>query len=176
MAACVVLILTLPQWAPAQAAVVDYSGIYEQASPAIVTVYTDGGSGSGFLVTPFGHIATNFHVVRGAHYLAVQFNDGRKVGAQVVATYEGGDMALIKVNSSVVDGIRPLPVLAEERDASVRVGIPVVAIGSPEVQDFVMTKGIVSKTSQTTLFGDFVLQPGNSGGPLLNMNGEVIGM
>jgi hypothetical protein len=56
------------------------------------------------------------------------------------------------------------------------VGIPVVAIGSPEVQEFVMTQGILSKTSPTTLFGDFSLQPGNSGGPLLNLNGEVIGM
>src|SRR5207244_4074322 len=53
---------------------------------------------------------------------------------------------------------------------------PVVAIGSPEVQAFVMTKGILSKTTDTTLFGDYTLQPGNSGGPLMNLDGEVIGV
>src|SRR5262245_4359585 len=80
----------------------DYSKIYEAASPAVVTIVTDGGTGSGFLVTRFGHIATNFHVVRGARYLAVQFKDGPKVAAAIVATNELGDMALIKVNSEVV--------------------------------------------------------------------------
>jgi len=176
LALCAALILFVPQWASSQVAVHDYSKIYEDASPAIVTVHTESGSGSGFLVTPLGHIATNFHVVGRANYLAVQFSDGRKVGAQIVATYEAGDMALIKVNSSVVKGIRPLDVLPEDRESSVKVGIPVVAIGSPEVQDFVMTQGILSKTTPTTLFGDFVLQPGDSGGPLLNLAGEVIGM
>src|SRR5262249_47948178 len=170
------LIMILPQWASGQSAEPDFSGIYEQASPAIVTIHTESGSGSGFLVTPFGHIATNFHVVRNARYLAVQFSDGRKVGAEIVATNASGDMALIKVNSSVVHGIRPLPVLSEDKDSTIKVGIPVVAIGSPEVQDFVMTKGILSKTTDTTLFGDYTLQPGNSGGPLMNMEGEVIGM
>src|SRR5207244_5874464 len=133
----------------AQSTPSDVSELYEHASPAIVTIHTEGGSGSGFLVTPFGHIATNFHVVRDAHYLAVQFNDGRKVAAETVATNAAIDMALIKVNSAAVDGIRPLQVIAEEKDSSIKVGIPVVAIGSPEVQAFVMTKGILSKTTDT---------------------------
>src|SRR5215831_9720269 len=110
------LFFILSQSGIAQRTVHDYSAIYEQSSPAVVTVFTDDGSGSGFLVTEWGHIATNFHVVRNARYLAVQFFDGRKVAASVVATNEAGDMALIKVNSSVVEGIRPLPLIPEEKE------------------------------------------------------------
>jgi len=172
----VVLLAVLPGPAGAQVAAHDYTAIYEQASPAIVTIITEAGRGSGFLVTPFGHIATNFHVVRNAKYLAVQFTDGRKVAAEIVATHESRDMALIKVNSEVTQGIRPLDIAPAEKDSTIKVGLPVVAIGSPHVQDFVMTQGILSKASDMTLLGDFVLQPGSSGGPLLNLDGEVVGM
>src|SRR5213594_2790670 len=115
----------------AQAVVFDYSKLYEASSPAVVQITTQDGSGSGFVVTPFGHVATNFHVVRGSRYLAVQFPDGRKVKASVVAVNPHYDMALLKVNSEVVAGITPLVVLPAEKDASIKVGVPVVAIGSP---------------------------------------------
>ncbi len=160
----------------AQAVVFDYSKLYEASSPAVVQVTTEDGSGSGFLVTPFGHIATNFHVVRGSRYLAIQFPNGRKVKAAIVAVNPHYDMAVLKVNSEVVAGIEPLSLLSEEKDASVKVGIPVVAIGSPLNQKFLMTQGILSKVDETTVLGDFLLQSGNSGGPLLNIQGEVIGI
>ena len=160
----------------AQAVVFDYSKLYEASSPAVVQVTTEDGSGSGFLVTPFGHIATNFHVVRGSRYLAVQFPSGRKVKAAVVAVNPHYDMAVLKVNSEVVAGVKPLSLLSEENDPSVKVGIPVVAIGSPLNQKFLMTQGILSKVDETTVLGDFLLQSGNSGGPLLNLQGEVIGI
>jgi hypothetical protein len=160
----------------AQAVAYDYSKLYETASPAVVQVTTDDSSGSGFLITPLGHIATNYHVVRGARYLAVQFPDGKKVKAEVVAANPQYDMAVLKVNSEVVAGIAPLQVLPENKEESVKVGIPVVAIGSPLNQKFLMTQGILSKVDDTTVLGDFLLQSGNSGGPLLNMTGEVIGM
>src|SRR4030095_5979490 len=86
----------------AQAIAYDFSKLYEAAAPAVVQVTTDDGMGSGFLVTPFGHIATNFHVVRSARYLAVQFPDGRKVKATLVAANPTYDMAVLKVNSEVV--------------------------------------------------------------------------
>src|SRR5213083_2062192 len=159
-----------------QAVVFDYSKLYEASSPAVVQVTTEDGSGSGFLVTPFGHIATNFHVVRGSRYLAIQFPNGRKVKAAIVAVNPHYDMAVLKVNSEVVAGIEPLSLLSEEKDASVKVGIPVVAIGSPLNQKFLMTQGILSKVDETTVLGDFLLQAGNSGGPLLNLKGEVIGI
>src|SRR5690349_12133882 len=146
----------------------DYSKLYEAASPAVVRVITDEGSGSGFLVTPMGHIATNYHVIRNARYLAVQFPNGRKVKAVAAAVNTQYDMAILKVNSDVVSGIEPLKVLSEEQEASVKVGIPVVAIGCPLNQQFLMTQGILSKVEEATVLGDFLLQPGNSGGPLMN--------
>src|SRR5262249_48410715 len=173
-AGLLVAICFLPAMIYAQAVAYDYSKLYEQASPAVVQVITDDGSGSGFLVTRFGHIATNYHVIRNSRYLAVQFPDGRKVKAAVAATNSRYDMAVIKVNSEVVDGIQPLPLLPEEKDATVKVGIPVVAIGSPLNQKFLMTQGILSKVDEATVLGDFLLQAGNSGGPLMNCDGEVL--
>jgi hypothetical protein len=85
-------------------------------------------------------------------------------------------MAILKVNSEVVSGLQPLQVLPAEKDSTIKVGVPVVAIGSPLNQKFLMTQGILSKVDATTVLGDFLLQPGNSGGPLLNLNGEVIGI
>src|SRR5579883_1481587 len=96
-------VLLLPLALHAQVVAYDFSPLYEQASPAVVQITTDDGSGSGFLITPFGHIATNYHVIRNSRYIAVQFHDGRKVKAEVIATNDKNDLALIKVNSSVVE-------------------------------------------------------------------------
>jgi trypsin-like peptidase len=175
-AAGLLTILLFPVLLCAQIAAYDYSGLYEQVSPAVVTVTTDDGSGSGFLASSSGLIATNHHVVRNTRYLAVQFSDGRKVAAKVVAVNPFHDMALLKVNSEVVSNIRPLTILSAEKEDSVKVGIPVVAVGSPLNQKFLMTQGILSKVEQSTVLGDFLLQPGNSGGPLMNREGEVIGI
>src|SRR5262245_12521346 len=164
----------LPSVVWGQAVAYDYSKLYEVASPAVVQITTDDASGSGFLITPFGHIATNYHVVRGSRYLAVQFPNGKKVKAIVAAANPHYDMAILKVNSEVATGIEPLPILPEEKENTVKVGIPVVAIGSPLNQKFLMTQGILSKVDESTVMGDFLLQAGNSGGPLLNPDGEVI--
>src|SRR5215510_7419815 len=101
-AAGLLAIVLLPALLHAQVVAYDYSGLYEQVSPAVVTVTTDDGSGSGFLASSSGLIATNHHVVRNTRYLAVQFADGRKVQAKVVAVNPFHDMALLKVNSEVV--------------------------------------------------------------------------
>jgi len=170
------VIFCLQSAAQAQVIAYDFSPLYEKASPAIVLISTDDGSGSGFLVSPFGHIATNFHVINNTRYLAVQFPDGRKVKADIIAVNTKYDMALLKVNSSVVQGIRPLQLLPEEKEVGVKVGIPVVAMGSPLNQKFLMTQGILSKVNEETVLGDFLLQPGNSGGPLINIDGQVLGI
>src|SRR6516162_8303723 len=130
-ASLLVALCVLPVTVLAQTAALDYSKLYEKVSPAVVQVTTDDGSGSGFLVTPFGHIATNYHVVRNSRYLAVQFPDGRKVKATVVAVNPHYDMALLKVNSEVVGDIKPLLVLPVDKNETIKVGVPVVAIGSP---------------------------------------------
>src|SRR5262249_33121440 len=107
-----------------QAVVYDFSSLYEAVSPAVVQITTDTAAGSGFLVTPFGHIATNFHVIKGCRYLAVQFPNGKKVKAAIAAVNPQYDMAILKVNSEIVDGIKPLRVLPEDRDNTVKVGVP----------------------------------------------------
>jgi hypothetical protein len=164
----------LPATLFGQAIAYDFSKLYEAVSPAVVQVTTDNASGSGFLITPFGHIATNYHVVRSSRYLAVQFPGGRKVKAAVVAANPHYDMAVLKVNSEVVADIQPLRILPEDQEGAVKVGVPVVAIGSPLNQKFLMTQGILSKVDETTVLGDFLLQSGNSGGPLMNFEGEVV--
>src|SRR5438477_6618628 len=122
VAAVLFVVCFLPGAVFGQAIAYDFSKLYEAASPGVVQVTTDDGSGSGFLVTPYGHIATNYHVVRNSRYLAVQFPDGRKVTAAVVAANPRYDMAILKVNSEVVDGVEPLALLPEEKDAGVKVG------------------------------------------------------
>ncbi len=176
VAGLVLAVCLLPAVIEAQFAVNDYSELYEQTKGAVVQVTTDDGFGSGFLVTSSGHIATNYHVIRHSRYIAVQFPGGRKVKAAVVAVNPNYDMAILKVNSEVVTDIQPLKVLPTEKNASVKVGVPVVAIGSPLNQKFLMTQGILSKVDDTTVLGDFLLQAGNSGGPLLNREAEVIGI
>lgn len=154
----------------------DYTAMYEALNPSIVKVHADGGTGSGFLVDSSGIIATNHHVVRNSRYLAVEFADGRKVSAVFALLDARHDLALLKVNKAVVKGTAPVPILPTSEDASVKAGIPVVAFGSPRSQTFLMTQGIVSKVEAGVLLGDFLIQQGNSGGPLVDLRGKVVGI
>lgn len=154
----------------------DYSQMYELLNPSIVKIHTDSGHGSGFLVSRDGLIATNHHVASNSRNLAVQFADGRKVKAEVVSLNSRHDLALLKVNSSLVTSLDPVPLLPAEKDFTVRAGVPVVAFGSPLSQTFLITQGIVSKVEDRVLLGDFLIEGGNSGGPLVNLSGEVVGI
>jgi hypothetical protein len=150
--------------------------MYDALNPSIVKVHADSSHGSGVLVDPRGFIATNHHVVTNARYVAVEYADGRKVVADIVLLDARNDLAVLKVHPSTVGGLPPLPLLPETSDDTVRAGIPVVAFGSPLSQTFLMTQGIVSKVEPGVLLGDFLIQPGNSGGPLVNLRGEVVGI
>ena len=154
----------------------DYSAMYGMVAPSVVKIHVDGGSGSGFLVRDDGVIATNHHVVRNSRYIAVEFPDARKVRADVIDLDPQHDLALLKVNRTLVVGLKPLALLPASNDQSVQAGIPVVAFGSPLSQTFLMTQGIVSKVESGVLLCDFLIQPGNSGGPLVNLNAEVVGI
>lgn len=154
----------------------DYTGMYEALSPSIVKVHTDLGTGSGFLVIDSGMFATNHHVVRNARYVAVEYVDGRKVAANIVTLDARNDLAILKVNRQTLRGMKPLSLLTAAADSQVKPGLPVVAFGSPLSQTFLMTQGIVSKVEPRVLLGDFLIDQGNSGGPLLNLAGEVVGI
>ena len=154
----------------------DYSRMYEALNPSIVKVHADRGTGSGFLVSSDGLIATNHHVVANSRFVAVQFSDGKKVRADILVLNARDDIAILKINHQVVGSLQALPLLSSEHDSTVKAGIPVVAFGSPRSQTFLMTQGIISKVEERVLLGDFLIDHGNSGGPLLNMHGEVVGI
>jgi putative serine protease PepD len=159
--------------------------IYAAASPSVASVRTGQGSGTGFLVDSNGTIVTNAHVVGQAGHVQVRFNDkGAYHDAKVLSVDASTDLAAVKVDPSDVQGIRPLE-LADSDKA--QVGDSVVAIGYPLGLDRTATAGIVSglerqiqspngfsidKVIQT----DAAVNPGNSGGPLLNDKGQVIGV
>jgi serine protease Do len=140
------------------------------------------GLGSGFVVSPDGFIVTNAHVVENAEEITVRFSDKRELMAKVVGADTRSDVAVIKVEA------RELPVVKIGDVKKLRVGEWVIAIGSPFGFSNTVTAGIVSATSRENLSGDpnldavpfiqtdVAVNPGNSGGPLLNMRGEVVGI
>lgn len=164
--------------------------IVEQAQPAVVFLevvkgsgrygYTQRSSGSGFIVRPDGLILTNAHVVAGASRVQVYLNDGEKVQGVVQAVDQVCDLATVKVQRN------NLPTLPLGRSSEVRPGEWVVALGSPFNLQKTVTAGIVSNPGRETMGNltksppmiqhDAVINVGNSGGPLINLDGEAIGI
>jgi serine protease Do len=136
------------------------------------------GVGSGFIVTPDGYIMTNAHVVRDASEVVVRMTDRREYTAKVIGMDDRTDVAVIKI-----DG-KNLPTVRIGDPQNLRPGQWVVAIGSPFGMENSVTAGIVSATSRTLpsetyvpfIQTDVAVNPGNSGGPLFNLSGEVVGI
>jgi hypothetical protein len=148
--------------------------IFERARRSVVLVETESGHGSGFLVDATGLILTNDHVLGSSPYLAVALDPEHKFAAIVLARDSALDLAVIQVNPRSVEGIRPLSFAGE---ASVKVGARVLAIGSALTGvGTVLTTGIVSGLSAGKIVADVNVNPGTSGGPLLGLTGEVIGI
>jgi putative serine protease PepD len=175
--------------APAAAAVGarqqgDVAAIYRAASPAVVSVRTDGGSGTGFVVDTDGTIVTNAHVVGDAGEVQVQFADERTARASVEGVDTSSDLAVLSVDPGETGELHALE-LADS--STVRTGQLAVAIGSPFGLPQTATAGIVSGTGRhiqapdgfqidSVIQTDAPINPGNSGGPLLDANGRVIGV
>ncbi len=151
--------------------------LYRRYKASVFKILSEFGHGSGFLVDPRGLVLTNHHVVAQSDYLAVQLDDRRKYPAALVAADEVNDIAVLRVNPEVAEGIAPLQ-LAEDDPASppVSVGERIVALGSPLTAENILTSGIVSKIEEGAIYSDVRINPGNSGGPMFAMTGEVIGM
>ncbi len=149
----------------------------------LVTTPNGAAQGSGFVYDNLGHIITNNHVVAGEQSISVTFLDGTIVPAELVGTDVYGDLAVLRIsNQSHV--LKPIPL---GNSSALQVGEQVAAIGNPFGLSGSMTLGIVSQLGRsTTGTGGYLLidlvqtdasvNPGNSGGPLLNMQGEVIGV
>jgi serine protease Do len=136
--------------------------------------------GSGFIVDKTGYILTNFHVVEDAAKITVKLDSGDEYAAKIVGVDEETDVAVLKIDA---DREMPFVKLADSDQA--RVGDWVLAIGSPFGLNRTVTAGIISQTNRetpsTSVFQKFIqtdaaINRGNSGGPLVNMNGEVIGI
>ncbi len=146
---------------------------FKRLKPTIVTVWTQDGHGTGFLVDPAGLIITNQHVVAGHSYLAAQFDGTRKVTAELLAEDEQKDVAVLRVNLSPIPEAVVAPIAKGE--GTLLEGERVFTIGNPLDQEKVLTSGIVSKVSADTIISDVNINPGNSGGPLFNSSGMVVG-
>ncbi len=179
---------------------VDLTDIYQQVSPSVVSINVvarrEGsqfsgpggdqvfGSGSGFVIDTAGHIVTNYHVVEGATEIVVNFFDGTLAQGEVVGLDPDSDLAVVRVD---LPEERLSPVTFGDSDA-LEVGQPVIAIGSPFGERWTLTSGIVSGLERTirglnpgfsiggVIQTDAAINPGNSGGPLLTMDGQVIGV
>jgi S1-C subfamily serine protease len=197
---------TLPQPSPKQASGKGFTvnQIYQADSPGVAFIqaqsqprppsplnpFGGGGggtaTGSGFVIDHSGHILTNAHVVDGASKIEVTLGNSdtsQPVSAQVVGKDPSTDVALLKVNVPSSQ-LHPLPLGSS---SSVQVGDPVVAIGNPFGLDRTVTSGIVSAlqrqikapngfTINNVIQTDAAINPGNSGGPLIDANGNVIGI
>ncbi len=140
------------------------------------------GQGSGFLIDKTGVLLTNSHVVNGADKVTVTLKDGRKFEGKVRGVDEVTDLAVVKIEGS------DLPVAALGNSGNVQVGDWAIAVGNPLGLDNTVTLGIVSTLKRSSaaigipdkrldfIQTDAAINPGNSGGPLLNDNGEVIGI
>jgi len=176
---------------PQEATVID---AYNKVAPSVVfitsTILTfdfrrqvvpQEGVGSGAIVSSEGYILTNNHVVEGAEFITVSLGDGEEIEAELIGTDPSHDLAVIKIPQD------DLPVAEMGNSEGLEIGQSVVAIGNPFSLERTATVGVISALERTLeaedgglmtglIQTDAAVNPGNSGGPLVNLNGEIIGI
>lgn len=155
-----------------------YTRIYERITPAIVAIdaQVDEGvsSGTGCVIDPKGVILTSSHVISKAKNIEVTISNGQTYKGEVLAVLKDkNDLAILKINPK-----KPLPVISFGNSENIKVGQRVLAIGNPFGFRGTLTTGIISRIDyqRKKIQTDAAINPGCSGGPLLNLEGEVIGI
>jgi len=154
----------------------DFSSIIEESLPSVITVKTDVSQGTGFLISSDGYFITNAHVLSGARTVSVVNYEQNEISASFVGYDADFDIALLKISGNY-DAL----ILGNSDD--VQIGESVIAIGNPLGLQFSVSEGIISavnRIGQNSEYAyiqtDAALNPGNSGGPLINKKGKVIGI
>ena len=143
---------------------------------SVVTIRAESAMGSGFFISETGYLITNYHVIVGKHIVDIDLSNQMRLEAQILQANQDFDLALLKVNGS---GFKALPIGNLKENI---VGEEVFAIGTPRLPELAqsVTKGIISGIrkfqEKEFLQTDVALNPGNSGGPLVNSKGEVLGI
>jgi serine protease Do len=155
----------------------DFSGIIENVIKSVVTVRTDVSQGSGFVIADGGYIVTNAHVMEGAKSATIFTYDGQTHQVSIIGKDSNMDIALLKIGET---DYKPLIL---ENSNNVQIGEKVIAIGNPLGLQFSVSEGIISginRKGTNDLYAyiqtDASLNAGNSGGPLINVNGKVVGI
>lgn len=167
----------------------DFTKLVEKIQPSVVSIKVDvrqrgrgigKAGGSGFIIDDNGHILTNHHVVNNSDKVSVKLNNGREYEAKIIGSDEFSDVALIKIDAKGLD-LKPVKIGSSR---SLKVGEWVLAFGAPFNLEQTVTAGIVSAKGRGEVGSPFVpfiqtdvaINSGNSGGPLINLDGEVVGI
>jgi hypothetical protein len=154
----------------------ELTALFDKLKNSVVAIHSESSKGSGFLVDSAGLVVTNNHVVNSSSYLAVQFDDKRKVPARLVTSNADKDVAVIRFDPSAFPEGVVAPLLANEAASHLAVGQRVFTIGNPLGRAKALTTGVVSKIEKDAINSDININPGNSGGPLFTLDGQVAGI
>ena len=175
LATTVVILVVVACGASATPAPESPTDVTENALPSVVQIITSSGSGTGFIVSENGLVVTNRHVVEGQRRVTIRLATGEEYRGNITQRHSTLDLAYVEIDSS--RNFAPLPL---GDSGEVRLSEPVIAIGYPLGEELgldpTVSRGIISAKRDDYLQTDASLNPGNSGGPLLDANGNVIGV
>ena len=154
----------------------DFTAIVNDVLKSVVSISTNTGQASGVIVSSKGYIVTNVHVINGATSISVTTNSGSTYSVKEIIGYDSNaDVAVLRIDAS---GLKALPF---GDSGKLKIGEKVIAAGNPAGLSFTVTEGIVSALRTLSnginyIQTDVPINPGNSGGPLINTQGEIVGI